>query len=407
VSARLSADARRILAAQALRAFGYGATAVLLGVSLDERGLSSVESGIVLTAVLAGTVVTSVTIGRYGDRFGRRRCYLVLYGLLAVAGAVFASTDAVWLLVLAALAGALSTDVVESGPFTSLEQAMLARELDGRELVRGLGIYNAVATASGSCGALAIGGLGRAGTVGRGWFWLLLPVAIAGALAGSSLSAHVEAIRDHSDADVAVGLGGSRPRVARLAALFALDSFGGGFVVQSFVAYWLRSRFDASIATIGVTFFAVGVIQTLSFLIAPRVARRIGLLPTMVFTHLPSNLLLVAIAFAPNLSTAVALLLCRTALSVMDVPARQAYVMQVVEPSERVAAAAYTNTARYVARPAGPVLAGAAQSIAFGAPFAIAGAIKIVYDIVLWRSFARVEAGSDDRDGLHQKGTPA
>jgi MFS family permease len=407
VSARLSADARRILAAQALRAFGYGATAVLLGVSLDERGLSSVESGIVLTAVLAGTVVTSVTIGRYGDRFGRRRCYLVLYGLLAVAGAVFASTDAVWLLVLAALAGALSTDVVESGPFTSLEQAMLARELDGRELVRGLGIYNAVATASGSCGALAIGGLGRAGTVGRGWFWLLLPVAIAGALAGSSLSAHVEAIRDHSDADVAVGLGGSRPRVARLAALFALDSFGGGFVVQSFVAYWLRSRFDASIATIGVTFFAVGVIQTLSFLIAPRVARRIGLLPTMVFTHLPSNLLLVAIAFAPNLSTAVALLLCRTALSVMDVPARQAYVMQVVEPSERVAAAAYTNTARYVARPAGPVLAGAAQSIAFGAPFAIAGAIKIIYDIVLWRSFARVEAGSDDRDGLHQKGTPA
>jgi MFS family permease len=405
VTARLSADARRILVAQALRAFGYGATAVLLGVSLDERGLSGVQSGIVLTAVLAGTVAASIAIGRYGDRIGRRRCYLTLYGLLAGAGAVFASTDAVELLVLAALAGALSTDVVESGPFTSLEQAMLARELDGRELVRGLGIYNAVAAASGSCGALAIGGLGRAEAVGRGWFWLLVPVALAGAIAGSSLTAHVEAVGERADGRAAIGLGKSRPIVVRLAALFALDSFGGGFVVQSFIAYWMRSRFDASITTIGVTFFAVGVIQTVSFLLAPRLAHRFGLLPTMVFTHLPSNLLLVAVAFAPNLSTAIVLLLCRTVLSQMDVPTRQAYVMQVVDPSERVAAAAYTNTARYVARPAGPVLAGAAQSIALGAPFAIAGTIKSIYDVVLWRSFVRVPAGSDDRDGVHEKGT--
>jgi predicted MFS family arabinose efflux permease len=179
--------------------------------------------------------------------------------------------------------------------------------------------------------------------------------------------------------------------VTRLAALFATDSFGGGFVVQAFIAYWAQRRFDVSTGSIGVLFAAMGVVQTLSFLAAGRLARRFGLLRTMVFTHLPSNLLLVAVAFAPSFGVAAALLLVRTALSQMDVPTRQAYVMALVDPSERTAAASVTGTVRYLTRPAGPPLAGAlASSVALGAPFVVGGAIKAVYDLVLWRWFAGV-----------------
>jgi predicted MFS family arabinose efflux permease len=178
--------------------------------------------------------------------------------------------------------------------------------------------------------------------------------------------------------------------VARLASLFALDSFGGGFTVSAFVAYWLRARFDASPAVIGATFFAMGLLQTVSFLVAPRLADRFGLLRTMVFTHLPSNLLLAVVAFAPNLGAAVVLLLARTALSQMDVPTRQAYVMVLVDADERTPAAAYTNTARYVSRPFGPPLAALAQTVALGLPFVIGGGIKSVYDVTLWRWFGRV-----------------
>jgi len=394
----LTADVRRVLLAQALRALAYGFGSVLLGVTLDERGLSSTEAGLVIAAVVAGTVLASMFIGRYADRLGRRRCYVVLYLVLAVVGVAFALSDAAWMLILFALTGALSTEVVESGPFTSLEQSMLATELTGQERVRGFGVYNAVASAAGSLGALAAAGLALlqdwwAGAPANGRFFLVfVPVALAGALVARSLSGGIEA-EGHAEQTPLppARLEASRPIVVRLASLFALDSFGGGFVVQAFIAYWLAERFGASLGTVGVVFFAVGVLQTGSFLVAPRLAERFGLLHTMVFTHLPSNILLASIAFAPTLSIAVALLLARTVLSQMDVPTRQAYVMALVTPEERTAAAAYTNTARYVVRPIGPLLAGAAQSIALGLPFLLAGSIKSAYDLILWRWFSHVE----------------
>jgi MFS family permease len=288
--------------------------------------------------------------------------------------------------------------VVESGPFTSLEQAMLASELTGKERVRGFGLYNAVASAAGSLGALAAGGLSLVrdwwpGLPANGRFFLVfVPVALAGALVARSLTSGIE-VEAHSEqtARPPARLEASRPIVVRLAGLFALDSFGGGFVVQAFIAFWLAQRFGASLGTVGVVFFAVGVLQTGSFLVAPRLAERFGLLNTMVFTHLPSNILLASIAFAPTLGIAVGLLLARTVLSQMDVPTRQAYVMALVTPEERTAAAAYTNTARYVVRPIGPLLAGAAESIALGFPFLLAGSIKSVYDLILWRWFSHVE----------------
>jgi len=395
----LSSDARRVLVAQALRAFGYGFGAVLLGASLDERGFSSTQVGLVLTAVVAGTVVASVGIGRFGDRLGRRRCYVTLYLALAVVGVVYAASSPLWALMVVALSGALSTEVVESGPFTSLEQAMLASELRGHQRVRGFGIYNAVATAAGALGALAAGlpsalrGVWADAPANERWFLLFVPVALAGALVAASLSPEVEVpeVLDTGAAPIrSSGLGPSKPTIVRLGALFAMDSFGGGFVVQAFIAYWLASRFGASVGVLGLIFFAVGVLQTASFLCAPRLARRFGLLNTMVFTHLPSNVLLAVMAFAPTLPVAVALLLARVALSQMDVPTRQAYVMALVEPDERTAAAAYTNTARYLVRPLGPTLAGAVQTFGLGVPFLLAGTIKGTYDLILWRWFRTV-----------------
>lgn len=405
---RWSPDTRRVLLAQALRAGGYGFAAVLLGSTLETRGFSPTNVGVVLAAVLAGSVVASLALARWADRWGRRRSYVALYVLLALTGAVFAEANAVWLLAGVALLGALSTEVVESGPFTSLEQAMLASDLTGRERIRGFGVYNAVAAASGSLGALAAAlpdaalRMWPGGPTPQRWFWLLVPIALAGALVAWTLSPDVEAPRAGEVAVVGVGRGlaneGEPPRptaragpvIRRLAVLFALDSFGGGFVVQAFVAYYLTARFGASTATVGGVFATVGVIQTFSFLAAVPLANRFGLLPTMVFSHLPSNGLLVLLAFAPSLPVALALVVSHAALSKMDVPTRQAYLMALVEPSERTAAAAYTNTVRYIVRPIGPLVAGTVASISLGAPFVVAGTIKATYDLILWRWFRRV-----------------
>jgi MFS family permease len=407
VTGRLSPDVRRILAAQALRAFGYGLGAVLLGVTLRQRGYSAALAGLVLTVVVAGTVVASVLVGRYADRVGRRRCYVIMYLLLAVVGMLFASAVPLWVLLAASLTGALSTDVVESGPFTSLEQPMLATGLAGSKQVAGFGLYNAVATVAGSLGALAAGlpallhHWWPSAPAAQRYFLVFVPVAVAGALVAARLSPAVEApAARRRGAARRSAVGRSRPVIYRLCGLFAVDALGGGFVIQAFVAYWLSARFGASAGVIGLVFFASGLLQAVSFLAAVRLSERFGLLRTMVFTHLPSNLLLIAVAFAPSLGWAAGLWLARVGLSQMDIPARQAYVMALVDPAEQTGAAAYTNTARYLTRPLGPVLAAASQSVALGLPFLLAGVIKCGYDIALWSWFRTVPLPGSDGSGL-------
>jgi predicted MFS family arabinose efflux permease len=213
----------------------------------------------------------------------------------------------------------------------------------------------------------------------------------AGLLASAQISPAIE-LGHELEEEPLPPLHRSRGIVMRLSGLFALDSLGGGFVPQTFIAYLFARRYDASPQTLAVVFFAIGILQALSFQAAVRLAARIGLLRTMVFTHLPSNLLLIAVAFAPNLASAIALLLARFALSQMDVPTRQAYVMVVVDPSERTAAAAaaYTNTARYLTRPIAPLTAAAALRAGLGAPFLIAGALKSAYDLGLYLTFRNV-----------------
>jgi MFS family permease len=381
-------DARRILAVQALRAFAYGLGSVLIGVSLARRGLSGVEVGGVLSALLAGAALVSLLLARHGDRIGRRRAYGVLLVVMGVAGSVFALTAWLPALVLAALTGTVSTDVVESGPFTSLEQAMLPHATD-RDPTRLFGTYNTVATLAGSIGALAAGGPTLLHTGSSHWLFAYPIVATAALPVALTLSPQVEAGVE-LEAEPRPPLHRSRGIVYRLAGLFALDSLGGGFVVQAFIAYWFSRKFGTSAATLGLVFFGVAILQALSFQAAVRLAERFGLLRTMVFTHLPSNLLLAAVPLAPSQGVAIALLLGRFALSQMDVPTRQAYVVGLVEPSERTAAAAYTNTARYATRPIGPLLAAPLTQIALGIPFVVGGAIKCVYDLGLYTMFRRV-----------------
>ncbi len=395
-------DVTKIYVAQGLRAGAYGFAAVLLSTSLGDEGLSRWQVGVVLGSILAGTALMSVAIGRYADRIGRRRTYAYLYVLLGLSGVVFALSSNVWLLAFAGLSGSLSTDVIESGPFTSLEQAMIASEVRGATRTRNFGRYNAVAAACGSLGALA-GGLPSllqsrpsASGVSPLLFLIFLPIALGGALVALSLSDGAESHASHRERG---RLGPSRSVVQRLAALFALDSFAGGLTVSVFVGYWLHTRFHASSGSIATLFFLLGLFQTFSFLAATSLARRFGLLRTMVFSHLPSNLLVAAVAFAPNLTVASVLLIARASLSQMDVPTRQAYVMTLVSPSERTPAAAYTNTARYVTRPVGPPVASALSQVSLGLPFVVAGTIKVVYDLTLWSWFRHVKLPDEEERG--------
>ncbi|MEV4113389.1 hypothetical protein [Nonomuraea sp. NPDC049695] len=285
------------------------------------------------------------------------------------------------------MTGALSVEVMESGPFTTLEQVMLAgtgRPL--REVVNGFGLYNAVAAVAGTAGAL----LGALPPDRRLLGGVLAVVGAAGLTLAFRLPAGVEAPTTSPGVPRPRILARSRGPVARLAALFAVDSLAGGFVVQAYLGYWLSLRYGATTQTIGITFAMLGVLQTASLLAAPVVAARIGLLRTMVFTHIPSNLLLAAVPFAPGLGGAIALLMARACLSQMDVPARQSYVMALVPEQERTAAAAVTNTARYLTRPAGPALAGFLLPFGLALPFVIAGAAKTAYDLTLWRIFRSV-----------------
>jgi predicted MFS family arabinose efflux permease len=392
----LTPDARRILLIRALRAFAYGFGSVLLGVSLEAAGFPGTQVGAILTATLIGSAALKALLGYLGYRIGRRTAHVGLSLLMAGAGTVFALTDSFWVLLVAALSGTVSTAALESGPFVSLEQAIIPQASSPEQRNQVFGLYNVVAAVAGSLGALAAGGPAffrgffPALPTSQRWFLLYAALGIAAALLAARLSPRVE-VGQPAERQAAP-LRRSRRIVLGLSGLFALDAFGGGFVLQAFIVYWFRVRFDAPPELLGLVFFAVGFLQSASFLIAVRLANRIGLVNTMVFTHLPSNVLLAAIPFAPNLGLALALLLARFALSQMDVPARQSYVVAVVDPDERTAAASVTNATRTVAQAASPALAGVLlQSLALGAPFVIAGFLKGIYDLGLLAAFRNIK----------------
>ncbi|MBI2217874.1 MAG: MFS transporter [Candidatus Rokubacteria bacterium] len=368
--------------AKSIRTFCYGFLAIILPLHLADLGMNAVAVGVAVSLTLAGSAALTWAVRRPAERWGARSALLGLAALSAVAGALLLSARAPWLVVLAAMIGNVAVGTGETGPFLTVEQVVIARAAPAARRTGVLSIYNLLGYASAALGAAAIG-FAASTTV---LFGVFLAASVVQALVYARLPGMVAAPRA-AGAPVP-----SAPLIRRLAALFALDSFAGGFVLQSLVAYFLHARFGLTLDTLGIVFSLTQVCTAASLLIAPWCARRFGLLPTMVISHLVSNVFLIAIAAAPTAAAAVVLLLGRHLLSQIDVPTRQAYVMAVVADHEREGAASLTNLARTVAQAVTPSLTGwIMQAVALSAPFALGGGLKIVYDLMLWWTFKDVK----------------
>ena len=372
-------DRALLLAARGTRAFGFGFAAVLIGVHLERRGLSPALIGLTLGVALAAASLSGLASAALSSRIGRRQTLVVCGFLMALTGLDLASATNPFLLVGAGLTGMLGAASIDLGPFASVEQAMLAEAVPAGGRNVAFARYSLIGGLFNAAGGLSAT-LATSPTWTPAFFLFYAGIGLVTALVPMFMSKRVES------PVVAPAFGSFRP-LAGLAALFALDSLGGGFVANAVIAYWLHVRFGADPSLLGPVFAGVAVLQAISYELSGRLSSRFGLINTMVFTHLPSNLLLAAIPLAPTFPLALALLFARFALSQMDVPTRQAYVLALVDPEERTAAIAFTNTARYVVRPLAPVLAGFAQQVSLGLPFVLAGSIKAGYDLVLWASF--------------------
>ncbi len=397
-------DVAALFATRGLRLFAYGALSVVLVLHLAAVGLTPARIGLLLTLTLLGDTVVSLLVTTRADRLGRRRMLALGAALMIGAGLLFAVTTDFWLLLLGATLGILSPSGNEVGPFLAIEQAALSSAVPDQARTRVFARYTLTGSFATAGGALAGGALAE-GLQHAGWSALqsyqaviVLYAALGGALLVlfARLSPGVEApaaSRPGPASWIGFGLHRSRATVLRLSGLFAVDAFAGGFIVQSFLAAWLHARFGAGEALIGAIFLGANVLAGLSALAAAPLARRFGLVNTMVFSHLPSNLLLLAVPFMPTLPLAAGLLFLRFSISQLDVPTRQSYTMAVVSPEERAAAAGVTGMARTIGASLAPVLAGplyAAPSLAW-VPFAVCGVLKIGYDLALWRAFSSMK----------------
>ncbi|HWP24283.1 MAG TPA: MFS transporter [Candidatus Binatia bacterium] len=391
----LPRDGWLLFASCAVRSFAYGFLSVILGVYLDSIGLSPVSIGWIFTAALAGSAAMTLVMTAVADRFGRRALLVAGAVFMAVAGGAFAVSDHPLVLALAAIFGTISPSGKDVGPFLSLEQAMLPQTTEDKQRTAVFSAYNLVGSFAGALGALAVGLpplLSLSAIAGyRLLLWSYIAASLLLALLFARLSPRVEANIQSPSHRRHVGLKKSRGMVARLAGLFALDAFAGGFIVQSIVAYWFYLRYGTDLSALGGIFFGTNLLAALSFLAAPALARRFGLLNTMVLTHLPSNFLLLLVPLMPDVKWAVTMLLVRHLLSQMDVPTRQSYTMAVVAPEERSASAGMLSVARNVGAAVAPVFTGAILAApALGLPFLLAGGLKIVYDLWIFALFRRV-----------------
>ena len=395
-----SRDANVLLFTRGVRSLSDGFVSVLLASYLARLGFSGVRVGAVATATLLGTAVATLIVGVVTNRLGRRRVLLGATLLAAATGVAFASSSAFVPVLLIAVIGTLNPTAGDVSVFLPVEQAILPQTVDAAARTRLFARYNLVGALAGAAGALLAAApavLHRwAGwdqlSVMRGMFVLYSALALVNLAAYRTLSPAVEARTSLRSAP----LHRSRGVVVRLSGLFAIDAFAGGFIVQSILALWLFRRYGLSIDQAAVIFFAAGIFTAFSFLVAARVAERFGLINTMVFTHLPSNIMLILVALMPNVWLAVAMLLARQSLSQMDVPTRQSYVMAVVDEDERAAAASVTGVARSLSSAGSPVLAGALLGVAaFGWPLVIAGVLKGTYDLLLLAQFRGVKPAEE------------
>ncbi|MGC1456208.1 MAG: MFS transporter [Nitrospirota bacterium] len=394
-------DVALLFSARSVRLFAYGALSVVLALYLHEAGLTGAQIGLLFTLTLFGDAGISLWITTTADRIGRKKMLLLGAGLMILAGVVFSVTGNPVLLMIAAIIGVISPSGNEIGPFLSLEQAALSQLLPSGERTKAFAWYNLAGSLAAATGALAGGFLSR-GLMHAGLSELASYKAVILGYAACGLVLFVffmflsPAVEIAGPAPVAgrvLGLHKSKGVVLKLSALFALDAFAGGFVIQSMVAYWFHIKFGIDAGVLGSIFFGANILAGVSALLAVRIASRIGLINTMVFTHIPSNVLLCLVPLMPSLGLAIAVLLLRFSISQMDVPTRQSYTMAVVDPDERSAASGVTGIARSVGAAISPVLAGIflAYPALLSAPFFVAGGLKIVYDLLLYRSFKKAE----------------
>jgi len=373
-------DRALLLAARGTRAFRFGFAAVLIGVHLERRGLSPALIGLTLGVALAAASLSGLASAALSSRIGRRQTLVVCGFLMALTGLDLASATNPFLLVGAGLTGMLGAASIDLGPFASVAQAVLAEAVPAGGRNVAFARYSLIGGLFNAAGGLSAT-LATSPTWTPAFFLFYAGIGLVTALVPMFMSKRVES------PVVAPAFGSFRP-LAGLAALFALDSLGGGFVANAVIAYWLHVRFGADPSLLGPVFAGVAVLQAISYELSGRLSSRFGLINTMVFTHLPSNVLLLFVAFSPTLAWAVGLLLARFLLSQMDVPARQAYVVSIVPREDRAAALAVTGAVRGVAQAFGPVLSGVAiGAAAFGLPFYAGGGLKIGYDLALFAAF--------------------
>jgi MFS family permease len=391
----ISPDIRRLLWARGLRAFGDGYVSLLLPVYLITLGLTPFQVGVIATGTLLGSGILTLLVGLHAYRLRFRTLLLMATALMAATGVGFATFTDFWPLFVVAVVGTLNPSSGDVSVFLPLEQAVLARLASNRQRTAIFARYSLVGALVGAAGALfagfsefLTGAVHVAPTTAMQAMFLLYGLlGLASGLIYRRLPAELET----ETGTPAAPLRESRRIVYTLSALFSLDAFGGGFIVQSLLALWLFERFHLSLAVAGTIFFWTGVFSALSYLVAVRIAHRIGLVNTMVFTHLPSSLLLILVPFVPDLTWVIVLLLVRSALSQMDVPTRSSYVMAVVSPPERAAAASMTSVPRSLASSVSPLIAGYLLGVSsFGWSLVIAGGVKITYDLLLLATFRTV-----------------
>ncbi len=392
-------EARLLLIGRALRAFTDGYVAILLPVYLLALGQGKWEVGLIATATLLGSALMTLVVGQWGHRFPQRRLLLAAAWLMTATGLLLAGFNDFWPLLLVAFAGTMNPSSGDVSVFLPLEHARLAETAQGETRTFVFARYTFIGALCAAVGALATGIPQWLTDAGMAQLDAIRLMFVAYGLTGVAIFFLYRTLPNHqveAQAAPPAPLGPSRKIVIHLAALFSVDAFAGGLVVNTLLALWLFERFDLSLAAAGNFFFWAGLLSAGSQLAAPWVARRIGLINTMVFTHVPSSICLILAAFAESLPIALTLLFIRSALSQMDVPTRSAFVMAVVTPAERAAAASLTAVPRSLAAAASPAIGGALFAAGWlAAPLVACGMLKIAYDIAIWRAFRRIRPGTN------------
>lgn len=393
----LHRDGKILLASRIIRAVGYGFLSVVLAIYLRLLGFEETRIGIILTATLVSAAAFTILASFLERKIGRKKMLILFAMLMSIAGSIFMLTTNFVALLIAALIGTINVTGTEVGPFLSVEQAIIPQMCDEKRRTFTFALYNTSGTFAASAGVLLVGlpsilektlDLTLLDSF-RPIFALYVLTGVATLLLYFSLSSRVEAPPSQSKLTRYRLLSGkSKGIVAKLSLLFAIDSFAGGFVLQSIVAYWFFTRFNVPLEQISGIFSVAGVLTAISFLVASKIADRIGLINTMVFTHIPSNILLTMVPLAPTLPLAISFYLARMSLSQMDVPTRQSYTVAMVSPEERVAAAGFTNISRNVSQAISPSISGyVIQFLSLSSPFFIGGGLKILYDVLLYVKF--------------------